>query len=47
LIGDDIEQDIGGSLRAGLGGAILVRTGKYVENDECRDIDLPANARQK
>ncbi len=30
MIGDDIESDIGGALRAGLD-AILVRTGKYRE----------------
>ena len=30
LVGDDIESDIGGALRAGLAG-ILVRTGKYRE----------------
>ena len=28
MVGDDIESDIGGALRAGLA-AILVRTGKY------------------
>jgi ribonucleotide monophosphatase NagD (HAD superfamily) len=28
MVGDDIESDIGGALRAGLAG-ILVRTGKY------------------
>ena len=31
MIGDDIESDIGGALRAGLD-AILVRTGKYRED---------------
>jgi ribonucleotide monophosphatase NagD (HAD superfamily) len=30
LVGDDIESDIGGALRAGLA-AILVRTGEYRE----------------
>jgi ribonucleotide monophosphatase NagD (HAD superfamily) len=30
MIGDDIDSDIGGALRAGLS-AILVRTGKYRE----------------
>jgi HAD superfamily hydrolase (TIGR01458 family) len=30
MIGDDIETDVGGALRAGLGG-IMVRTGKYDE----------------
>jgi len=32
MIGDDIESDIGGALRAGLAG-ILVRTGKYRDSD--------------
>ena len=31
MVGDDIESDIGGALRAGLA-AILVRTGKYRED---------------
>ena len=31
MVGDDIESDIGGALRAGLD-AILVRTGKYRED---------------
>jgi ribonucleotide monophosphatase NagD (HAD superfamily) len=31
MIGDDIESDIGGALRAGLD-AILGRTGKYLED---------------
>jgi len=31
MVGDDIESDFGGALRAGLG-AILVRTGKYRED---------------
>ena len=30
MVGDDIESDIGGALRAGLA-TILVRTGKYRE----------------
>ena len=29
MIGDDAEADIAGALRAGLGEAVLVRTGKY------------------
>jgi len=32
MVGDDIESDIGGALGAGLGAAILVRTGKYRED---------------
>src|SRR5262249_27490828 len=31
MVGDDVESDIGGALRAGLD-AILVRTGKYRED---------------
>jgi len=31
MVGDDVESDIGGALRAGLAG-ILVRTGKYRED---------------
>ena len=33
MIGDDIRDDIGGALKAGLS-AILVRTGKYKTGDE-------------
>ena len=29
MVGDDAEADVAGALRAGLGGAVLVRTGKY------------------
>ena len=31
MVGDDVESDIGGAMRAGLAG-ILVRTGKYRED---------------
>ena len=31
MIGDDVESDIGGAMRAGLAG-ILVRTGKFRED---------------
>ena len=31
MVGDDVESDVGGALRAGLAG-ILVRTGKYRED---------------
>ena len=40
MVGDDIEADIGGALRAGLG-AILVRTGKYRE-DRVRESGIEA-----
>lgn len=36
MIGDDAEADIAGALAAGLGAAILVRTGKYRTGDEER-----------
>ncbi|MCP4380714.1 MAG: TIGR01458 family HAD-type hydrolase [Hyphomicrobiales bacterium] len=29
MVGDDIEADVSGALRAGIGAALLVRTGKY------------------
>jgi HAD superfamily hydrolase (TIGR01458 family) len=38
MVGDDVESDIGGALRAGLAG-ILVRTGKYRE-DAVRDAGI-------
>lgn len=34
MIGDDVVGDVKGALDAGLGSAILVKTGKYVEGDE-------------
>lgn len=34
MVGDDVIGDIGGALHAGLGGAILVKTGKYIHGDE-------------
>ena len=36
MVGDDAEADIAGALRAGLGSAVLVRTGKYCDGDEER-----------
>lgn len=36
MIGDDAEADVAGALQAGAGAAFLVRTGKYVEDDETR-----------
>ena len=42
MIGDDIESDIGGALRAGLE-AILVRTGKYRE-ESVRESGIEASA---
>lgn len=34
MVGDDVLGDVKGALDAGLGGAILVKTGKYVDGDE-------------
>jgi HAD superfamily hydrolase (TIGR01458 family) len=43
MVGDDAEADVAGALRAGLGAAILVRTGKYSLGDE-RRFDPPPTA---
>ena len=42
MVGDDVESDIGGALRAGLA-AILVRTGKY-RADQVRDSGINPSA---
>lgn len=42
MIGDDAESDVAGALRAGLGRAILVRTGKYRAGDEARFVPVPS-----
>jgi len=36
MVGDDAEFDVAGALRAGVGAAILLRTGKYRPGDETR-----------
>ncbi len=36
MVGDDSESDVAGALQAGLGAAVLVRTGKYRNGDETR-----------
>jgi len=36
MIGDDAENDVAGALKAGVGKAVLVRTGKYRLGDESR-----------
>ncbi len=36
MVGDDAEADVAGALAAGLGSALLVRTGKYRPGDEKR-----------
>ena len=41
MVGDDAEADVAGALRAGLGGAVLVRTGKYCHGDEERFEPAP------
>ncbi|UCI31189.1 TIGR01458 family HAD-type hydrolase [Mesorhizobium sp. B4-1-4] len=41
MIGDDAESDVAGALRAGLGAALLVRTGKYRPGDETRFDPAP------
>ena len=41
MVGDDAEADVAGALRARLGRALLVRTGKYREGDETRFAPTP------
>ncbi|MDX8490943.1 TIGR01458 family HAD-type hydrolase [Mesorhizobium sp. VK22B] len=41
MIGDDAESDVAGALSAGVGAALLVRTGKYRPNDETRVDPAP------
>lgn len=36
MVGDDVRDDIGGALSAGLRAALLVRTGKYLAGDETK-----------
>jgi HAD superfamily hydrolase (TIGR01458 family) len=43
MVGDDAESDVAGALQAGLGAALLVRTGKYRSGDE-RRFDPPPTA---
>ncbi|MFD1156420.1 TIGR01458 family HAD-type hydrolase [Roseovarius aestuarii] len=42
IIGDDAEADVAGALSAGLGRAVLVRTGKYSKGDEARFTPAPS-----
>ncbi len=42
MVGDDAETDVAGALNAGLGQALLVRTGKYREGDEARFAPAPS-----
>ncbi|WP_315918979.1 TIGR01458 family HAD-type hydrolase [Mesorhizobium sp. SP-1A] len=41
MVGDDAESDVAGALKAGLGAALLVRTGKYRPGDETRFEPAP------
>ena len=41
MVGDDVESDCSGALAAGVGRAILVRTGKYEKGDERRVDPAP------
>ena len=41
MIGDDAENDVAGARAAGLGGGILVQTGKYRPGDEARFEPFP------
>lgn len=43
MVGDDVESDVAGALQAGLGKAVLVRTGKYREGDEARADPAPSH----
>lgn len=43
MVGDDVESDVSGALTAGLGRAVLVRTGKYREADEDRGDPAPSH----
>ncbi|UCI05251.1 TIGR01458 family HAD-type hydrolase [Mesorhizobium sp. B1-1-8] len=43
MVGDDAEADVAGALRAGLSGALLVRTGKYRPGDETRFDPRPTS----
>lgn len=42
MVGDDAEADVAGSLAAGVGQAVLVRTGKYRMGDERRFDPAPS-----
>lgn len=42
MVGDDAEADVAGALSAGLGAAVLVRSGKYRPGDEDRVTPTPS-----
>ncbi|HMB76767.1 MAG TPA: TIGR01458 family HAD-type hydrolase [Kiloniellaceae bacterium] len=41
MVGDDAESDVAGALAAGIGEALLVKTGKYRDGDESRHRPAP------
>jgi HAD superfamily hydrolase (TIGR01458 family) len=43
MVGDDHEADVAGALRAGLGRAVLVKTGKYRDGDEAGADPAPSH----
>ena len=42
MVGDDAEADVAGALSAGIGAAILVKTGKYRDGDEDQAAPAPS-----
>lgn len=42
MVGDDAEADVAGALLAGIGSALLVRTGKYRPGDETKVTPAPS-----
>jgi HAD superfamily hydrolase (TIGR01458 family) len=42
MVGDDAEADVAGALAAGIGAALLVRTGKYRPGDETKAKPAPS-----
>lgn len=43
MVGDDAESDVAGALNAGIGAALLVKTGKYTEGDENKFMPVATN----
>jgi HAD superfamily hydrolase (TIGR01458 family) len=43
MVGDDVEADVAGAIAAGLGSALLVRTGKYRPGDETKAKPAPSD----
>ena len=43
MVGDDAEADVAGALAAGIGAALLVRTGKYRPGDETKAEPAPSD----